>query len=210
MPSGHGCIRKILKCARVMAEGWIGPSDTPSSRHTTIGFNKRWVSPVTPSERSGALLEHRIPCHQSLCFPQGEALARGFAKFGKRVAPLPLDNVRRTLRTNLVVLAAFAIENPRLLLTSATRRHPRGLRNNTDLVGRYVMTHLAGLAYGIFDEETRPYMGAFGGQLINQDGYAKLTHANHGAFGSYQWMLAQAVKPNDLLGMVIARLGQSH
>src|SRR6202035_4488482 len=106
------------------------------------------------------------------------------------------DGERRTLHAGLVVLAAFAIENPRLLLASANAAHPQGLGNAAGLVGRYVMTHAAGLAYGIFDEETKPYMGAFGGQLLNQDAYRKTTHERTGAFGSYQWMIAQAVKPN--------------
>jgi choline dehydrogenase-like flavoprotein len=48
-------------------------------------------------------------------------------------------------------------------------------------------------------------MGAFGGQLLNQDGYGKTTHQRMGAFGSYQWMIAQAVKPNDLLGISTTR-----
>jgi choline dehydrogenase-like flavoprotein len=113
---------------------------------------------------------------------------------------------RRTLEAPLVVLAAFAIENPRLLLASATDKHPRGLGNANDLVGRYVMTHRAGLVFGLFDEETQFYSGAFGGQLVNQDSYPKQTHAKSGAFGSYQWMIAQAVKPNDLLGISTSRV----
>jgi choline dehydrogenase-like flavoprotein len=48
-------------------------------------------------------------------------------------------------------------------------------------------------------------MGAFGGQLVSQDGYGKDTHAGAGAFGSYQWMIGQAVKPNDLLGIGTTR-----
>jgi len=112
---------------------------------------------------------------------------------------------RRVVRADLTVLAAFAVQNPRLLLASANAAHPHGLGNATDLVGRYVMSHTAGLVYGMFDEETEPYRGAFGGQLLNQDGYPKQTHAGAGAFGSYQWMLAQAVKPNDLLGIATTR-----
>jgi choline dehydrogenase-like flavoprotein len=210
-------------------------------------------------------------------FPQGAAIARGFNKLGKAVAPLPLavtttnyrgraqclwdgwcdsgcpigalanpltihlpkasaagatllndvhvtkvvtnedgtravgvevaqkDGSRRTVYAKVVVLAAFAVENPRLLLASATARHPKGLGNSGGFVGRYVMTHAAGLVYGLFDEDTRPYMGAFGGQLLNQDSYPKTTHRGSGAFGSYQWMIAQAVKPNDLLGISTTR-----
>jgi choline dehydrogenase-like flavoprotein len=88
---------------------------------------------------------------------------------------------------------------------SATTRHPQGLGNSSGLVGRYIMTHAAGLVYGLFDEDTQPYMGAFGGQLVNQDSYPKTTHVRSGAFGSYQWMIAQAVKPNDLLGISTTR-----
>jgi choline dehydrogenase-like flavoprotein len=210
-------------------------------------------------------------------FPQGIALARGFAKLGKSVAPIPLAvnsvaykgrpacmwdgwcdagcpigalgnpqsvhlpralskgakliadatvtkiisdrsgeratgvevvttrGVRRTLQASVVVLAAFAVQNPRLLLASATDKHPGGLGNNNDQVGRYLMTHLAGVVNGIFDEETRFSLGALGGQLVNQDSYPKLTHVKTGAFGSYQWIIAQAVRPNDLLGISTSR-----
>ena len=68
-----------------------------------------------------------------------------------------------TLHASLVVLAAFSIENPRLLLASSTDKHPKGLGNATDQVGRYVMTHLAGVVNGIFDEDTQHYMGALRG-----------------------------------------------
>lgn len=210
-------------------------------------------------------------------FAQGRAVARGFEKLGKRVAPLPLavttteykgrpvclwdgwcdsgcpigalanpltihlpraraagasvltdsvatrilvdasgaratgvevttaDGHRSALHAAIVVLATFAVENPRLLLASANERHPAGLGNRTGLVGRYVMSHTAGLVYGIFDEATDSYLGAFGGQLVNQDSYPKTTHQARRAFGSYQWMIAQAVKPNDLLGIATTR-----
>lgn len=114
---------------------------------------------------------------------------------------------RGTVRADLVVLAAFSIQNPRLMLASATDRHPHGLGNSSGTLGRYVMSHSAGLIYGLFDEDTQCHTGAFGGQLVNQDGYGKETHARLGAFGSYQWMIAQAVRPNDLLGIGPTRPG---
>ncbi len=114
-------------------------------------------------------------------------------------------DTRGGLEADLVILAAFAVENPRLLLASANAKHPHGLGNANDVLGRYIMSHSAGLVYGFFEERTEPYMGAFGGQLVNQDSYPKETHAKRGAFGSYQWMIAQAVKPNDLLGISTTR-----
>ena len=109
------------------------------------------------------------------------------------------------LRAAVVVLAAFAIQNPRLLLASRSRAHPNGFGNNQGQVGKYIMSHSAALVYGLFDEDTHYYRGAFGGQLVNQDAYPKETHKADGAFGSYQWMIANAVKPNDLLGVATTR-----
>ncbi len=108
---------------------------------------------------------------------------------------------KKQLMADLVVMAAFTIQNPRLLLASSSDKHPHGLANSSGTVGQYIMTHPAALVYGIFEEQTQCYMGAVGGQLVNQDSYVKNTHAASGAFGSYQWMIANAVKPNDLLGI---------
>ncbi len=109
------------------------------------------------------------------------------------------------LMADLVVLAAFSVQNPRIMLASATDKHPAGLANSSGTLGQFIMSHPGALIYGLFDEKTDCHMGAFGGQLVNQDGYAKEAHANVGAFGSYQWMIAQAVKPNDLLGIATTR-----
>ncbi|WP_417624836.1 GMC family oxidoreductase [Paremcibacter congregatus] len=99
----------------------------------------------------------------------------------------------------LVILAAFAIQTPRLMLLSANDKHPNGIANRNGLVGNYLMSHTAGLIYGLFDEDTQCYFGATGGQLLNQDHYDHKDKRDQG-FGSYQWMIAQATKPNDLLG----------
>ncbi|MGH3196396.1 MAG: GMC family oxidoreductase N-terminal domain-containing protein, partial [Streptosporangiaceae bacterium] len=47
--------------------------------------------------------------------------------------------VERHQRARMVAVAGYSIETPRLLLNSATGRHPRGLCNDEDQVGRYVM-----------------------------------------------------------------------
>ncbi len=105
------------------------------------------------------------------------------------------DGTEITQLADLVVLAAFAIQNPRLLLASGED----GLANHSGLVGSYIMSHAAATVFGLFEPETEPYMGATGGQLLNQDSYDHKNKRKLG-FGSYQWMIAQAVKPNDLLG----------
>jgi choline dehydrogenase-like flavoprotein len=62
---------------------------------------------------------------------------------GRRiVAAEVLDaGVRRRITAGLFVLSAGAINSAALLLRSANQRHPRGLANSSDVVGRHYMTH---------------------------------------------------------------------
>lgn len=99
------------------------------------------------------------------------------------------------LRAKLVLGAASPLGNSELLLRSSGQHHPEGLGNESGLVGRYMMTHAAVVAYGMFAEETAPYRGISGGQLISQDDY------RHGPQAGYQWLIAPAMKPNDILGV---------
>jgi choline dehydrogenase-like flavoprotein len=58
-----------------------------------------------------------------------------------------------------VAVCGYSIETPRLLLNSASRRHPQGLGNHADQVGRYVMVQGASQSAGRFPEEQRMYKG---------------------------------------------------
>ena len=62
-----------------------------------------------------------------------------------------IDGVNSQVRARAAVLAASAIENPRLLLAS-NRVHSNGLGNQYDLVGRFLMDHL-GARIGRFKPE---------------------------------------------------------
>ena len=50
------------------------------------------------------------------------------------------------------------------------------------------------------------FLGVSAGQLISQDGYDKQARGTDGPFGSYQWGIAPALKPNDLLGIANTRV----
>jgi choline dehydrogenase-like flavoprotein len=110
---------------------------------------------------------------------------------------------RRVQEADVVVLAAYAIQTPRILLDSATSRHPAGIANSSGLLGRYVMTHTAANVFGLFEEETDNYLGRTGGQLLSQDTYAK--DPRKGYVGSSQWLIGNALKPTDLLGIANSR-----
>jgi len=111
--------------------------------------------------------------------------------------------VRHIQEAEAVVLAAFTSENPRILLNSSTEQAPSGVANSSGLVGKYLMSHAAVLVYGMFPHATNNFFGATGGQLFNQDAFDK--HSDTGAYGSRQWEIALALKPNDLLGIAMSR-----
>ncbi|MGY0195078.1 GMC oxidoreductase [Leptothrix sp. BB-4] len=62
---------------------------------------------------------------------------------GRRIveAEVIADGQRQRIRGDLFVLSAGAINSAALLLRSANERHPRGLANSSDVVGRHYMTH---------------------------------------------------------------------
>jgi choline dehydrogenase-like flavoprotein len=58
---------------------------------------------------------------------------------------------------DVVAVCGYAIETPRLLLNSTSRRFPNGLANNNDFVGRYVMVQGATQIAARFPQELRMY-----------------------------------------------------
>jgi choline dehydrogenase-like flavoprotein len=61
----------------------------------------------------------------------------------------------RFQRARNVVVAGYAIETPRLLLNSATARHPHGLANASGLVGTHLTTHAGPGVWATFDHDVR-------------------------------------------------------
>ncbi len=115
---------------------------------------------------------------------------------------------RRELGADVVVLAAFGVENVRILLNSAGERHPAGLANSSGTVGRYLTCHPSVFTFGLFDADLQNYMGLSGGQIISHEHWAKT--GREGAFGSRQYEAAMALKPNDLLGIAMSRADLFH
>ena len=67
---------------------------------------------------------------------------------------------QRRLQAKIYVLAAHAIESPRLLLASKdAETAPMGVANGSDQVGRNLMDHLQGQAATIVAEPLYPYRG---------------------------------------------------
>jgi choline dehydrogenase-like flavoprotein len=114
------------------------------------------------------------------------------------------DGEKQVQPASVVVLAAWAAQNPRLLLNSATPKHDKGLANRNGLVGKYIMTHFASGTNALFDEDTEPHMGTIGAQYMSYDRYGKTAH--EGAFGSTYIVAGFATKVTGLGGIANTRL----
>jgi choline dehydrogenase-like flavoprotein len=62
-------------------------------------------------------------------------------------------------KARIVILSAYVVETPRLLLHSANAQFPQGLANSSGWVGRGIMVHSSHDVYAKFDEEIRLYKG---------------------------------------------------
>jgi choline dehydrogenase-like flavoprotein len=95
------------------------------------------------------------------------------------------DGAERRQDVDVVIVSAFCIETPRLLLHSATSRHPDGLANSSGTVGRYLMAHVADGHYGFFGQPVHMWSTA-PGTLLSQDAYG--TRGDSGFVGGWSWM----------------------
>jgi choline dehydrogenase-like flavoprotein len=102
---------------------------------------------------------------------------------------------KQTQEASVVILAAWSAQNPRLLLNSATDKHPNGLANKNQLVGKFMMTHHIAGTWALFDEDITPHLGTVGAQFMSYDRYAKTSYP--GAFGSTYIVAGAAMKTND-------------
>ena len=67
------------------------------------------------------------------------------------------DKKDASLTARVFVIAAHAIETPKLLLMSRTDKLPNGLANSSDQVGRNLMDHPSQLSYALAAEPMGPY-----------------------------------------------------
>lgn len=69
------------------------------------------------------------------------------------------DQARHSIRAKVVVLAAHAVESPKLLLLSTAENSPDGVANSSGFVGRCLMDHLQGQAAAILPFPVYPFRG---------------------------------------------------
>jgi len=87
------------------------------------------------------------------------------------VGYLDAQKQEHQLNARLVVLAAHALETPRLLLLSANGAFPDGLANSSGCVGKYLMSHPTWQVFGTFAEPINAFKGMQMGHVMVQDYY---------------------------------------
>jgi choline dehydrogenase-like flavoprotein len=110
---------------------------------------------------------------------------------------------RQVQEASVVVLAAYASQNPRIMFNSRTDRHPNGLANRSGHLGKYLMAHGSATVTGIFDGDVENYRGSNGYHYVSYDRHPKTIR--EGAFGSTFWSTTAPFKPNDARGMAAVR-----
>jgi choline dehydrogenase-like flavoprotein len=95
------------------------------------------------------------------------------AKTGRAtgVSYFDANNLEHRINARAVILAAHALETPRILLLSANATFPNGLANSSGAVGRYLMSHPTWQVFGTFDQPINAFKGMQMGHVMVQDFY---------------------------------------
>jgi len=87
------------------------------------------------------------------------------------VSYIDTDGVQHRVITNQVVVCGNGIGTPRLLLLSATSRHPDGLANSSGMLGRNLMMHPCSCVFGYYDEDLETWRGPLGAVVASMEFY---------------------------------------
>ena len=140
---------------------YVGPGKlTQVEQHFKRKVEERWPERKVVSWRYAAPNPHRVPLGILAARKTGRLTTRTDAivkqitvdpRTGKASGAVFVDRLTRQehrVSADVVVLCASAIESVRLLLNSASAKHPNGLANSSGLLGRYFMDQTPSLAFG--------------------------------------------------------------
>jgi choline dehydrogenase-like flavoprotein len=131
------------------------------------------------------------------------------AGLAKGVVYIDSRGRRRRQEADVVILCANAVGTPRLMLASATRKHPNGLANRSDQLGRNLMMHPYAAVLGIFDENLESWRGPFGLSLESYEFYE--TDVARGFKRGAKWNIMPTGGPLGVTGMFGSDvLGEAH
>jgi choline dehydrogenase-like flavoprotein len=113
----------------------------------------------------------------------------------------------RRAHASVVVVACGGLGTPRLLLLSASARHPQGLANGSGLVGRNLMVHVQSFAVGLFAQRLEAWAGTLGGSVSTRQFYE--TDVARGHVRGFVMTGCHGISPLDL-ALQVAPWGEGH
>jgi choline dehydrogenase-like flavoprotein len=156
---------------------------------------------VIPKALATKNCELRTDCivKEILTDAQGRATGVAYYDENDRLQEQPAD---------IVVVSASAVESARLLLNSKSAKHPNGIGNRYDWVGRNFQGHSYSGAYGLFEEEVYDDVGP--GASIAVCDY---NHGNPGLAGGAMLANEFIRLPYQFVGQLprfVPRWGKAH
>lgn len=106
------------------------------------------------------------------------------------------DRIEQSLSAPIVIVAAGAVETPRLLLLSTSRDFPDGLANRSGLVGNYFMSHPTIDVTGRVKEKVYPYRVGFSTAMSRQFAIDR-NRAGKGAY-FFEFLNSSGHKPEEI------------
>lgn len=108
--------------------------------------------------------ELRTHCRVREITVDGRGRARGVLYYDR-------DGALHEQMAGIVVVACNGVGTPRLLLNSRSRLFPDGLANRSGLVGKNLMFHGYGSAWGVFDRPLDSYRGPQANMVLSHEFY---------------------------------------
>lgn len=135
-----------------------------------IGAKYDATSHVAKAVQAGAILYEKCVATRLVVEP---------SRLISAVNYLTWDGEEHSIATGLVIVAAHAIETPKLLLLSACEHAPNGVANSSDFVGRCLMDHLQGQGAALLNTPVFPFRGPPTTSGIDdfRDGPFRATHS---------------------------------
>ncbi len=139
--------------------GWCLSGCTTHAKSSTL------VTYARQAVRSGAQIRPNCMVHRIDTDQNGRATGVTYLREDAD------GNVREEQqRARVVIVSAYSIETPRLLLMSGSSRHPDGLANSSGLVGKGLMIHGSDIVFGRMPEPVSQFK-ASPPNTISQDFY---------------------------------------
>ena len=95
-----------------------------------------------------------------------------------------------------VVVAANGVGTPRMLLMSASEKHPNGLANSSGMVGKNLMFHVYAGVTGVFPDHEEPWVGPAANMIMSQEFYE--TDSDRGFLRGYSYQTGRGQGPGSV------------